>query len=410
MTDPSPDITQQLPNLRIFLSVAETKSITRSGEALYKAPSAITRSIIELERALQAPLFERKPRGMRLNVYGHAALVRAQRIHDEVLAATEEMLGSTPKSPTTSLSAVSGLLYSGRKLQLLTHLAAYRNISSAAAHMNMTQAGASMALARIESALGQPLFRRRMEGMIPTEVAERLVMRARRVFAELRHLSSDISAISGNLTGSVVIGSTPLGRTHVLPTAIATAISHQPNLRVSTVESRYEELIVSLRSGDIDMVFGVLRPPDMNVGLITEPLFTDRLCIVVRAGHRLASRKNLKLADLIHEKWIIPRPLAQRRTLVDTFFEAEGMEMTPTPSVETGDLAIIRQLLYASDMLAVTSPHQLEYEIQSRSIVELPVVLKGATREVGLIIREGAMLPPAALALLDTIRLQLQSH
>jgi LysR family transcriptional regulator of gallate degradation len=122
----------------------------------------------------------------------------------------------------------------------------------------------------------------------------------------------------------------------------------------------------------------------------------------------LARRKQLQLRDLVHEKWIIPRPNALGRPLVDACFKALGLE-PPTPSVETGDLAIVRQLLYASDMLAVTSPYQLEYEIQSKSLVELPVTLNGTSRDVGLIVREGAMLPPAALALLETIRTQLQA-
>jgi LysR family transcriptional regulator of gallate degradation len=54
-----PEITYRLQNLRMFLSVADAESITRASEQLFKAPSAITRSIIELEKALGVELFER---------------------------------------------------------------------------------------------------------------------------------------------------------------------------------------------------------------------------------------------------------------------------------------------------------------------------------------------------------------
>jgi LysR family transcriptional regulator of gallate degradation len=407
---PSQDITEKLQNFRVFLSVADAKSIKGAADELFKAPSAITRSIMELERALDVPLFERKPRGMFITAYGEAVLARARRIHDELHAASSEILHSaSPKGSLSSPSAVSNLLFSGRKLQLIVYLAELRNISSAAAHMKMTQSGVSMALARIESALGLFLFRRRIEGMMPTDIADLLVMHARRVFAELRHLRSDISAISGNLTGHVVIGSTPLGRTHFLPTAIATAISRQPELNISTVESLYEELVTGLRSGDIDIVFGVLRSGDANIGLVTEPLFHDRLSVLVRAGHRLTRRKHLSLSELRNEKWIVPRPNAPGRSLLDASFKAEGLK-APIPSVETGDLAIVRELLSASDLVAVTSPNQLEFEIRSGALVELPIELKGTKRDVGLIIREGAMLPPAALTLLEIIRSQVRER
>jgi LysR family transcriptional regulator of gallate degradation len=398
---------QQLQNLRIFISVAVAESVTRAAEQLFKAPSAVTRSIIELERSVGVPLFERKPRGMLLNAYGEAVLVRARRIHDEIQSAADEFLRSRTKPLSSPSSAISNLLFNGRKLELLIHLADSRNISFTADHMNMTQAGASMALSRIEAVLGQALFQRRMQGMVATEAAEQLVMRARRVFAELRHMGSDISAISGNLTGSVVIGTTPLGRTHFLPTAIAIATAQHPELRVTSVESLYEQLISSLRSGDIDIVFGVLRPSHLNQGLLTEPIFTDRFGVVVRAGHPLARRTQLHMSELLTERWILPRHNALGRPLVDASFQKLGLQ-PPAPCVETGDLAILRQLLNDSDMLAVASPNQLLFEIRSGLLTELPVALGKTTREIGLIVRDGALLSPAALAVLDAVRSQVR--
>jgi LysR family transcriptional regulator of gallate degradation len=399
----------QLQNLHIFLSVANAKSIAGAAEHIFKAPSAVTRSILVLERTIGLALFERKPRGMLLNAYGEAVLARARRIHEEIESAAEELVRSRARSSSSSYSSISNLLFNGRKLQLLIHLADLRNISSAAAQMSMTQAGASMALSRIEAVLGQPLFQRRIQGMVATEAAEHLVMRAKRIFAELRHMASDVSAIAGSVGGSVVIGTTPLGRTYFFPTAIATAIARHPHLQVSTVESLYEQLIGSLRCGDIDIVFGVLRPRHLSQGLIIEPLFRDRLSIVVRAGHPLARRKRLQMSDLLTQKWILPRLNSLARPQIDAAFQKLGLE-PPVPSVETGDLSILAPVLSASDMIAVTSPHQLISEIRAGSIVELPVSLWGSSREVGLIVREGAMLSPAALAVLEAVRSQVREH
>jgi LysR family transcriptional regulator of gallate degradation len=294
------------------------------------------------------------------------------------------------------------LLFTGRKLQLLILLTDFRNISSAAAQMGMTQAGASMALSRIESGIGQSLFQRMMQGMVATDPAARLVMRAKRIFAELRHMESDISAISGNVAGTVAIGTLPLGRTFVVPTAIANALSRHPGLRVTTIESPYEQLVGNLRSGDIDVLFGALRPNDASQGLVTQPLFITRMGIVARAGHPLVQRRNLQLADLLSEKWILPKPNAPGRRLVDASFHAQGLQ-PPIPSVETGDLAILRQLLNSSDMLTAISPRQFMFEIHAGMLAELPVPLGVTTRQIGLTLRDGAVLSPAALAVLDAI-------
>jgi LysR family transcriptional regulator of gallate degradation len=190
---------------------------------------------------------------------------------------------------------------------------------------------------------------------------------------------------------------------------MAEAISEFPGLRVTTIESPYEQLITGLRNGDIDVVFGALRCNELYQGLTTEPLFTDRLGIVARAGHPLARQIPLKLADLMGEKWILPKANALGRPLVDQSFRDQGLE-PPVASIETADSSIIRQMLNASQMVAVTSPHQLMFEIRSGLLTELPVPLTNTRRPIGLILREGAMLSPAIQAVLEAVRKQVRKH
>lgn len=393
-----------LDHLRPFMAVAQQGSVVRGAEHVFKAPSAVTRSVVELERSLGYALFERKPRGMLLNAYGHAVLVRAQRIHDEAQAATEEFIRTAAASASLH-NVLVNFLFNGRKLDLLIGLTEHRTLSATAAHVGLTQAGASMALTRMEGALGLPLFQRMMQGMVPTDATARLVVRAKRVFAEIRHMQSDLAAISGSLAGVVTIGTLPLGRTFVVPTGIAHALARHPGLRVVTFESHYEQLIASLRSGDIDVVFGALRPTDAAQGLVIEALFSDRIGIIARVGHPLAQRATLTLEDLLPQRWILPRPNAPGRRLVDAFFRDAGLEL-PAPSVETGDLAMLRQLLNRSDMLTAISPHQLMFEIAGGSLTELPVRIGATTRQIGFTLRQGSSLSACAVAVLDAIRAQ----
>jgi LysR family transcriptional regulator of gallate degradation len=395
----------QLKNLRTFVCVAYLQSVTRAAEHLGRVPSVITRSINEFERCIGLPVFERRHRGMAVNVSGEAVLVRSRRIEHEIEVGSAEFLRSGQKGKSVPDEAITNFMFDGHKLQLLIHLADTRNMSRTANELGMTQAGASMALARIETTLGQPLFTRTIQGMEPTDGTKQLVMRARRIFAELRHLASDIQAISGKVAGSIVIGTLPLGRTYVFPTAIAEAISAHPDLRVTMIENPYEHLVSSLRSGDIDVIFGSLRPNEPSLGLSTETLFTDRLSIMVRAGHSLASRTNLTMADLLGEKWILPKKNGNGWPLVVSAFGKFELA-PPVASVETSDVAILRQLLIASDMIAMASPHQMMYEIRSGLLTELPVALGESSRDIGIVRRDAAMLSPAAMTLIEAVQRQ----
>jgi len=393
--------------IRDFIAVAETGSIAKSSVAIFKAASAIVRAIAELEGCLGVALFERKPRGMLLNAYGVAVRDRALRIAGEIAAAVDETSRAGKRHRAAERNAVSTLLLNGRGLLLLISLSEVRNLSAAASQIGLSQAGASMSLSRMEGALGEPLFHRMMQGMIATDAGAKIVSRARRIFAELRHMEADVAAIAGTTQGSIVIGALPLGRTDLLPTAIAASLHRHPKIRVTTVESPYEALVAGLRDGVVDFIVGALRPDEKNVGLVTERLFEDRLGIIVRAGHRLVGAKPT-LEDLAQQQWILPRPGAPARGRIDASFRELAIE-PPTPSVETGDLAVLRGLLKHSDMVTAISPHQLLYEIASGEFVQLPIDLAKTVRQIGITKRAGAVLSAAAEAVLDEIRTKSRS-
>ncbi len=127
--------------------------------------------------------------------------------------------------------------------------------------------------------------------------------------------------------------------------------------------------------------------------------------IVVRGGHPLAARPKLSLKDVLTQQCILPRPEAPGRHLVDASFQELGLQ-APVPSVETGDLAMLRQLIYSSDMLTAISPRQLMFEIRAGTLTELPVQIGATTRSIGFTLRQGSALSSAKLAVLDAIREQ----
>ena len=191
------DIDQCLGHMPTFLSVAHTGSISKSSEKIFKASSAVARSIREFEDAIGHALFDRKPRGMMLNAFGRIVLTRAERVQAVVQQTADEMLRARADIRPSERSVLLNLLFSGRKLQMLVLIAQLRHLSAAADRLGLTQAGASMALSRIETALAVPLFHRMMQGMVATDAADKVIVAAKRIFAELRHLQSDISAMTG---------------------------------------------------------------------------------------------------------------------------------------------------------------------------------------------------------------------
>ena len=388
-----------LRHLHAFSAVAASGGIRRSSETLYRASSAVARSVTALEQSLQVQLFERKGRGMLLTSAGQVVRLRADRIEAILREVRDEAVRLRERNGA-KVGAIDALL-NERRLHAAVLLAEVHHMPSVAQAMGTSQSAVSQAIARLEDMLGQALFTRTARGMVPSDHGLRWIARFEFALAELRHIPEDIAALAGVVMGAVTVGALPLARSQLLPMAIAAVVERHPRLQIRSLESPYEELTASLLSGRVDFIVGALRASS-GEALVSRVLFEDKAALVARAGHPLAPRRRLGIADLADCRWVLSRAGAPLRESLGQFFEAHG-QPAPLPAVETGDLALLRGLLVESDMLTVLSAHQLHHEVATGQLIVLPFDMPGMERNIGVTTRQGAHLSPGATALLAEI-------
>lgn len=395
-----------LAQLRAFRLVADMGSATRAAAALFRAQSAVTRSVQELESALGEPLFDRSPSGMLPTAVGRAVLQRCERIFAELEELAQWCSAKQARRRPAVEGALPAYLLNTRRLQLFTALARHRHMPSAAKTFGISQPAVSTAIRVLESGSGLSLFHRSPRGILLTTEGETFLLHVRRALNELRHVPDDIAALHGKIQGAVTVGALPLGRTLILPRAIARMSEENPGVRVVTDESAYEALVAGLRAGDIDFILGALRDNDAASGLKNERLMSEDMVVLVRRDHPLTHARDLTVMDMRDAQWILPRSNAPARGLFETQFKRMKVK-PPMPTVETADLAVIRGLLLGTDMVAALSAQQLHYEVQSGQLAVLDVRLHNTRRDIGLTMRAAGTPSPAARALIDAIRLSV---
>ncbi|MFE0026894.1 LysR family transcriptional regulator [Amycolatopsis sp. NPDC059021] len=85
--------------LEVFREVAQRGSFTAAAKAMGYTQSAISRQVSSLESAVDAPLFDRLPRGVRLTAEGHVLLGHAEAVLDRL---------GTARSDLTALRDLAG--------------------------------------------------------------------------------------------------------------------------------------------------------------------------------------------------------------------------------------------------------------------------------------------------------------
>jgi DNA-binding transcriptional LysR family regulator len=279
----------------------------------------------------------------------------------------------------------------------------HRRFSAAAHALGVPRSNLHRAARELERAVGVPLFERTSFGVIPTRAAGYLARRARLALAELRQAHAEASALQGSICGGTVIGAMPLARSSLVPATVLAFSASHPEHELHILDGPYETLLEALRQGRADVLVGALRDPAPTPDLMQEHLFDDSLALVVRAGHPLAAKRNIKLRDLAKFSWIAPRRTSPLRRHFDSLLLAIG-STAPARPIECNSLVAARALLVGSDRLLMSSRDQVRYELQAGQLVILAHPLGQITRPIGLTIRTDWRPTQLQAELLDRLR------
>ena len=290
-----------------------------------------------------------------------------------------------------------------RQLLLLIALDDYRNIHRAAEELHMTQPAASKQIKDLEEMLDVKLFERLPRGMEPTIYGETMIRHARMALTSLALAHDDIVTLKAGLTGQVEVGVIMTPAMALLPRAIARVKEDAPLLRIGVQLETSNLLLDKLQHGMLDFMIGRIFDTGDTSGLIYEELTEEPACAVVRPGHPLLERKELKLADIAPLPWIVPPHGSILRYRFDMMFRRAGLE-PPANVVDTTAMLMITALLQQTDSLHVMPIEVAQYYASLNVMRILPIELPCKMDAFGIIRHQDHLLSPGADLLLRAVR------
>jgi DNA-binding transcriptional LysR family regulator len=194
-----------------------------------------------------------------------------------------------------------------RHLRTLRAVADHGSVTKAAAALGVSQPALTAQLRRIEQLFGGALFTRDHTGATATGFGEFVLARARVVLAGVDDL---LAGGPYELAGQDVrVGSF---ENPVVVTLIANLTAALPESRITLQTQHFVRVLVDMvANGRLDVALVADYPghelradPSLGLGVVAvEPVF-----VALPAGHRLASRHEVELADLAGDPWVLPPP------------------------------------------------------------------------------------------------------
>jgi DNA-binding transcriptional LysR family regulator len=228
-----------------------------------------------------------------------------------------------------------------RQLEALIGIADHGSFSGAAGALGTVQSNISNRIAHLETELGTELVNR-STGLL-TESGDIVVDRARRILNELRGIASDVSELSAEIHGQVVLGMIGSAGRWIVPLILEALKSTYPHIALHIVEGTNSVIEPQLVKGQLDLA--VLAWPIYAAELTGVDLFSEDLVLIVDKEHALAKLPApLSFATLAQYEILLPFRGTPIRREIDEATRLAGVELKPL--IELDGLRTIASLTF----------------------------------------------------------------
>lgn len=241
-----------------------------------------------------------------------------------------------------------------RDFRLIRAIRDSGQLGLAAERLALTQPAASRLLARIEAVVGQPLFLRHPKGMLATPSGEALARNADELLNGIDRSLLELAALGAGRTGRVKVGAVTGGAVALLVPAIRRLKEHANGADIHIEVAPSDTLVDGLINAEFDFIMARVPAGVDPRQFAIVPGRPEHIRFIARAGHPLATRRGIRLAELARFDLVIQAPNTPLRHAVEAAFQNEAAAL-PEEIVNTSSLLATIAYLAGSDAVAPVS-------------------------------------------------------
>lgn len=286
-------------------------------------------------------------------------------------------------------------------LAVVTH-GGYR---AAARSMNVSQAGLTKSLSKLEEAYGVSLLQRTAKGIVLTVEGEAFVAQARAVLQEVERAEDWLRGLGQSTAVQVKLGVSIDPSLSLVPAVLRDFRSACPNTTIHVTQRSTSELLAAVRDNRLDLA--VIRLPDpLELGdLRLEVLYDANAAILARKGHPLAHATSVQ--ELSQSEWIVVGDPARPGHQDDSIRELFVQERLGRPrfAVVSDSLFGAVSMLLESDCVARLPKSLLQHPLAGKSLIEIRVREQLALDyPFGIVFKAGRRLSREAIQLVAMLK------
>lgn len=259
-----------------------------------------------------------------------------------------------------------------RALRAFVEVARSGSFTQAAETLSVTQPTVSKLVGLLESELGLPLLQRNSRRALPTDAGRLVFGYAEAMLAGAANIELALAELGGLRRGELRIGLPPLGPRLFVP-LIGAFKRRYPGIELKPYEDGSRAIEQALVDGQLELG-GLLDPVDES-RFEHRMLIDDRLALLAPARSRWARRREVRLAELAEEPFIMfPAAYALNERITEA---CRQCGFTPDVVGRSGQIGFILELVRCGvgvSLLPSTELGQLDLKDFAVSALIEPVI------------------------------------
>lgn len=286
-------------------------------------------------------------------------------------------------------------------LQAFVAVADLSSFRAAADAVHLSQPALSRRIEKLEDALGVRLFDRTTRRVSLTAVGRDFSHKIRTLLNDLDQSLLAVSDAAASQSGEVTVACVPSAAYYYLPEVIGRFHERFAAIRVRIIDESANGVLECVVRGEADFGLNFLgaQEPDLEF----QPVLKEPFVVACRRDHPLARRKQVTWAELAAYDYMTVSKLSGNRLLIDMALAESAQQ--PKWFYEVRHVSTLLGLVEAG--LGVTAVPKLAMPRKGHAtLASVPLVEPTVTRTLGLILRRGRRLAPAARALYEMLAAQ----
>jgi DNA-binding transcriptional LysR family regulator len=237
-------------------------------------------------------------------------------------------------------------------LVVLQHLLITSSVARTAVALGLTASAVSHALGRLRKVLGDELFVRSRDGLMPTSRAKELRPVLDDTLGKLERAIAEPTFVPGRAGMTFTLACADFGARATLPALLRELSAQAPGVEL-VIRPLPIDSVAALESGELDAMVGRYDQPQPS--LYKRRLFLDQMVVMARRGHPLIRRGRISLADYLSQGHLQVSPRGRPGSPIDDHLRELGHSRRIVARIP--DFLLAPMVVAETDLLTTVSQY-----------------------------------------------------